>query len=124
MKTMKRLSAVILFLSLSFAGFSQVKTPELPGIYKDYTLLPNGWKLTPAGMQIPIGELPLNMVVTKDEHYAITSNSGMGVNSLSVVDLTTQQEVQRLIVHNTWVGLTFGKNDKTLYVSGAMTIKY
>ena len=118
MKTMKRLSAAIFFLSLTFLGFSQVITPNLPGIYKDYTLLPNGWKLTPAGTQVPIGELPLNMVVTKDEHYAITSNSGMGVNSLSVVNLTTQQEVQRLIVHNTWVGLTFGKNDKTLYVSG------
>ena len=118
MKTMKRLSAAILFLSLSFAGFSQVKTPELPGIYKDYTLLPNGWKLTPAGTQVPIGELPLNMVVTQDEQYAITSNSGDGQNSLSVVDLKTQQEIQRLVVHNTWYGLTFGKNNKTLYVSG------
>ena len=118
MKNIKRLFVVILFLSLSLPGFSQLQKLQLPGKHKGYTLLPNGWKLTPAGTQIPIGELPLNMVVTKDEHYAITSNSGMGVNSLSVIDLTTKKEVQRLIVHNTWLGIAFGKNDKTLYVSG------
>ncbi len=91
---------------------------ELPGKYQNYTLLPNGWRLTPAGKQVPIGELPLNMVVTKNERYAITSNSGMGVNSLSVVDIKTEREIQRFIVSNTWVGLTFGHNDKRLYVSG------
>lgn len=97
---------------------AQEKSPELPGKYKNYTLLPNGWKLSPQGVQVPIGELPLNMVVTKDGRYAITSNSGMGENSLSVVDLRSKKEVQRLIIDNTWVGLAFGKNDKTLYVSG------
>ncbi len=118
MKYIKHFSVLIILLSVSLTGFSQLKTPELPGKYKGYTLLPNGWKLTPAGKQIPIGELPLNMVVTKDEHFAITSNSGMGVNSISVVDLSTQKEIQRMIVHNTWLGLTFGKNNKTVYVSG------
>ncbi|MBN2639596.1 MAG: bifunctional YncE family protein/alkaline phosphatase family protein [Bacteroidales bacterium] len=96
----------------------QEKGVELPGKYKNYTLLPNGWKLRPPGTEIPIGELPLNMVVTRDGNYAITSNSGMGINSLSVVDLNTMKEVQRLDVDNTWVGLAFGRNDKVLYVSG------
>ena len=26
--------------------------------------LPNGWKLTPAGKQLPLGDLPLNMAVS------------------------------------------------------------
>jgi len=91
---------------------------KLPGRYKNFTLLPNGWKLSPQGKQIPIGELPLNMVITKNQHYAITSNSGRGINSLSVVNLKIGKEIQRLKLDNTWVGLTFGKNDKTLYVSG------
>jgi DNA-binding beta-propeller fold protein YncE len=97
---------------------NQKRRVELPGKYEKYTLLPNGWRLTPAGKQIPIGELPLNMVVTRNQRYAITSNSGMGVNSLSVVDVRTQKEVQRYVVDNTWVGLTFGPADKYLYVSG------
>ncbi len=91
---------------------------ELPGKYKGYTLLPNGWRLTPTGKQVPVGELPLSMVVTRNGQYAITSNSGMGINSLSVVDLKTLKEVQRYVVSNTWVGLTFGTKDKRLYVSG------
>jgi len=91
---------------------------ELPGKYKNYILLPNGWRLTPQGKQIPIGELPLNMVVTKNQHYVITSNSGMGINSLSVVNLNTGKEIQRLKIDNTWVGLAFGEDDRTLFVSG------
>ncbi len=93
-------------------------TVELPGKYHTYTLLPNGWRLTPAGKQVPVGELPLNMVVTKNQRYAITSNSGMGINSLSVIDTKQQKETQRYVVDNTWVGLTFGPGDKYLYVSG------
>ena len=108
----------VLMLFPEWGWSQQQKKVELPGKYKNYTLLPNGWKLTPQGTQIPIGELPLNMVITRNQHYAITSNSGMGINSLSVVDLKTLKEVQRLDVDNTWVGLAFGKNDQKLYVSG------
>jgi len=112
----------LVILLISTAGMLQAQSQktavELPGKYQKYTLLPNGWRLTPVGKQVPIGELPLNMVVTKNQRYAITSNSGMGVNSLSVVDLKTQKEIQRYVVSNTWVGLAFGSGDKQLYVSG------
>ncbi len=112
----------LMILLLSIPGVTQAQSKkshvELPGKYKNYTLLPNGWRLTPVGKQVPIGELPLNMVVTKNQQYAITSNSGMGINSLSVVDLKTMKEVQRYVVSNTWVGLVFGPKDKRLYVSG------
>ncbi len=118
MKLYKHFFSIILIFFLTGTVLAQVKTSNLPGKYQNYTLLPNGWKLSPQGFQVPIGELPLNMVVTKDGNYAITSNSGMGENSLSVVGLKSMKEVQRLIIGNTWVGLTFGKNDKTLYVSG------
>ncbi|GMT45823.1 MAG: hypothetical protein IEMM0006_1655 [bacterium] len=120
-RTNKRL-LWLMILVFSVSGMLQAqKKPgsvELPGKYQNYTLLPNGWRLTPAGKQIPVGELPLNMVVTRNGRYAITSNSGMGINSLSVVDLKTLKEVRRYVVSNTWVGLTFGPNDKRLYVSG------
>ena len=92
----------------------------LPGSYNGYTLLPNGWKLSPAGQeQVPIGELPLNMVLTRDGKYAITSNSGLGENSLSVVDLKSGREVQRYVLSETWYGLAFNNDDSKLYVSGS-----
>ena len=112
----------LMILVFSVSGMLQAQNKpgsvELPGRYQNYTLLPNGWRLTPSGKQVPIGELPLNMVVTKNDQYAITSNSGMGINSLSVVDIKTLKEVQRYVVSNTWVGLTFGPDGKRLYVSG------
>lgn len=93
--------------------------PALPGKYKDYTLLPNGWKLTPAGdKHISIAELPLNIIITQDEKYAITSNSGTGEHSLSVIDLQQAREVQRLRMDKTWRGLAFNHNDSQLFVSG------
>ena len=91
----------------------------LPGKFEDYTLLPNGWKLTPVGDQISIGELPLNLIITKDDKYALTSNSGTKENSISVVDLEAKKEIQRIDVNKTWRGIVFNDDDSRLYVSGA-----
>jgi len=112
------LSGAILLLS-ACQSVKEIQNP-LPGQYSDYTLLPNGWKLTPSGkVQIPIGELPLNMLVTDDEHYAITSNSGTGKQTLSVIDLDSAKEVQRLKIDKTWRGLAFNKEQTKVFVSGA-----
>ncbi|HUX61935.1 MAG TPA: hypothetical protein VMV32_11535, partial [Ignavibacteriaceae bacterium] len=103
-KYLKMILYIIILIGIAHSNsFSQNET--LPGKYKNYTLLHNGWKLTPAGRQVSIGPLPLNIVVTKDGKYAITSNSGMGENSLSVVNLKSAKEVQRVILSNTWYGL-------------------
>ena len=115
------LTFAIAFIPGCSSSLKQTKTEineALPGSYNGYTLLPNGWKLSPAGTQVPIGELPLNMVITNDGIYSVTSNSGMGENSFSVVDLKNNKEVQRLIVPQTWYGLTFNGDNSKLYASG------
>src|ERR1035437_9755231 len=101
---MKSNIIVLLFLIL-FTGCTSkqlINNYQIPHSYDNYTLLPNGWKLTPAGENIGVGELPMNLVFTKNEKYAITSNSGMGVNSLSVIDLSAKKEIQRLVIDKTW----------------------
>jgi len=100
------------------AGNLTTNKIKTSGKYDNYTLLPNGWKLTPAGDQIGIDELPLNMVVTKDGKYAITSNSGDTEHSLSVIDINGKKEIQRLIVNKTWRGLAFNSDESKLFVSG------
>lgn len=89
-----------------------------PGKYNDYVLLPNGWKLTPVGKQIGIGELPLNSIVTKNEKYLITSNSGAKENSLSVIEISKEIESQRIKIDKTWRGLSFNSDESKLFVSG------
>jgi YVTN family beta-propeller protein len=112
-------------LFLTFIGCSKrdennpSKKIVVPGKFDNYTLLPNGWKLTPAGDQVGIGELPLSLIVTKDEKHALTSNSGTKVNSISVIDLKNEKEVQRININKTWLGMVFNDDDSKLYISGA-----
>lgn len=117
-KTLWVVFIVILALTACFQARVQHPSATLPGRYEHYTLLPNGWKLSPAGRQIPIGELPLKLLITEDEHYAFTCNSGMGENSLSLIDLQKEKEIQRLVVDKTWRGLAYDGQKKQLYVSG------
>jgi len=108
-----------LTINLFCTGCAEDKQNEiLPGQYEGYTLLPNGWRLTPAGTHVDIGELPLNMVLSPDGKYAITSNSGAGEHSLSVVQISNMEEIQRMMVDRTWRGLSFNNSGDKLYVSG------
>jgi DNA-binding beta-propeller fold protein YncE len=115
----KIITIIIITVISSFYGCSTAnKEITLPGQYPGYTLLPNGWKLTPAGRHVNIGELPLNLIVTKDEKYALTCNSGMGENSISVIDISAGKEIQREIVKKTWRGIAFNGDESKLFVSG------
>ena len=112
------ISLLFLFLLTSCTSKQLINNYQIPNNNSNYTLLPNGWKLTPAGENIGVGELPMNLVFTKDEKYAITSNSGMGENSLSVIDLSSKKEIQRLVIDKTWRGLCYNDDESILYVSG------
>jgi hypothetical protein len=104
MKKSNIISLLFLFLLTGCSSRQLINNYQIPNKNDNYTLLPNGWKLTPAGDNIGVGELPMNIVFTKDERYAMTSNSGMGENSLSVIDLSSKKEIQRLVIDRTWRG--------------------
>src|SRR5262245_64883346 len=55
-------------IAQSKAGSSPRK---VPGKTATGTLLPNGWTLTPEGAQIPVSDLPLNMVLSNDGRYLL-----------------------------------------------------
>ncbi len=126
MKKFNRLlikSFVAVSILISTSGCDNYKSNfgnniNLPGKYSGFTLLPNGWKLTPAGSQIGVGNTPLNLIVSNDEKYAITSNSGLPINTLSVVDLSSLKEIQRVIINKTWIGLAFNEDNTKLFSSG------
>ncbi len=81
-------------------------------------LLPNGWKLRPAGRQIPLGDLPLRIVVSPDGKFLVATNNGEGKQGLSIVNLKLQQLVNTVPLDRSWLGLQFSADGKTLYVSG------
>jgi DNA-binding beta-propeller fold protein YncE len=94
--------------------------PEWPGVKgQGVTLLPNGWRVAPAGRSILVGDFPMSMVLSPDGRFAIVSNNGWSQPSLTVVDLAQQFVKARVPVDHAWLGLAWHPSGTRLYSSGA-----
>jgi len=83
------------------------------------TLLPNGWRIAPAGRHLTVGDLPLAMVESPDGRYLIVSNDGYAKPTLAVVDVARMAIRQRLPLDNAWLGLVWHPDGRHLFSSGA-----
>jgi YVTN family beta-propeller protein len=104
------------------AAYAQGKTktskPKVPGKTSTGALLPNGWTITPEGTQIPVSDLPLNMVLSANGRFLLVTTNGNGPQTINIVDLNSGQSVQVVEVKKSWLGLAFAPGDKRFYVSG------
>jgi YVTN family beta-propeller protein len=82
-------------------------------------LLPNGWRIAPAGQHVLVGDLPLAMVESSDGRYLIVTNNGHARPSLTVLDLERLHVKSRLLIDHAWLGLAWHPDGKRLYSSGA-----
>jgi DNA-binding beta-propeller fold protein YncE len=82
------------------------------------TLLPNGWRIAPAGRHVSVGDLPLAMVESPDGRYLIVSNDGYAKPTLTVVDVARLNVKSRLPLDNAWLGLAWHPDGKRLFSSG------
>jgi YVTN family beta-propeller protein len=80
--------------------------------------LPNGWKLSPAGKSIPLGDLPLNMAISKSKKWMAITNNGQGKQSLQLIDLTKDKMLDNIPIDQSWLGIVFSGDEKYLYASG------
>lgn len=104
-------SVFILLLNTSFAQSRE----ELE---KRRVMLPNGWSITPAGNNIAIGELPLNLVVSNQKKYLAITNNGQSTHTIDLIDVASEKRIDSIIIAKAWYGLAFSKDDKFLYASG------
>lgn len=107
---------------LNEAGSTNVRVipsplPSRSDVPEGY-LLPNGWKLTPAGTHLPLGDLPLRVVVSPDGKFLVATNNGYSDQGLTVIDLDRQQKVLTIPMERSWLGLQFSSDGKKLYASG------
>ncbi len=94
--------------------------PARPGsLGNGVTLLPNGWKIAPAGRHLPIGDLPLNMLESPDGAFLVVTNNGYAKPSLTLVDLKRGDVRQKLPLDHAWLGLAWHPDGKRLYSSAA-----
>ena len=69
--------------------------------------LPTGWKLSPVGSSITLGDLPLNISIAPNQKLAAVTNNGQSTQSIQLIDLKTQQVVDTKIIGKAWLGLIF-----------------
>jgi YVTN family beta-propeller protein len=115
----------ILIAALTLVGCSPSwATPidtVLVGPGPNGTVLPTGYRVTPAGQQIRLGDLPLGAAASPDGHWLVVSNAGQGTQSLQVIDTATGAVVQTLAYPKpqaVFTGLVFSADGHRLYVSG------
>ncbi len=92
-----------------------------PGLQPDGSvLLHNQWSVHPAGRQIGLGScFPVNIAVEPAGRYAAVLHAGYGPHEVVVVDLKAGAVASRARLHETFYGLVFSADGKTLYCSGA-----
>ena len=96
------------------------RPPVWPGYQgKGVTLLPNGWRLAPAGRHVGVGGLPMNLVSSPDGRFLAISSSGWSKPTISIFDTHTLQVVSHADVDHTWLGLVWHPDGKRLFASGA-----
>ncbi|MFC4210944.1 alkaline phosphatase family protein [Pedobacter lithocola] len=103
-----------------FALVCQIAYSQLPGKIENtkQVLLPNGWKLSPAGRSITLGDLPLNMQVSSSGKFIAVTNNGQSTQSVQLIDAKTENLLDERIIKKSWYGLAFSKDEKHLYASG------
>lgn len=106
--------------AITVAQWTPPKPATKPGaLGGGTTLLPNGWKIAPAGHHIAIGDLPLNMTLSPDAKFLIVANSGYAKPTMRVVDLERENVASVAALDDAWFGLAWHPDGKRLYSSGA-----
>ena len=93
---------------------------QKPGKYitGQKVLLPNGWTLSPAGRMLSLGDLPLNIAVSKTKRWMAVTNNGQSVQSIQLINPQTEKVVDKIVIPKSWYGLKFSANEKYLFASG------
>ncbi len=121
--TVRRLTAVgAVAVTALGAGVAAAATNTAAGPQGDGTAItPVGYRVTPAGHQTNLGDLPLGLRMSPDGRTILVSNDGQGAQSLQVLDANTSQVVQTIAYpapQSLFYGLAFSPHGSTAYASG------
>ncbi len=91
---------------------------QFPGQKPTGFLLPNGWTVTPAGAQVTLKDLPLNILPLADSKRALVATSGYNAHELTLVDLEQNKPLHTESVRQSWFGLAMTPGEDRLWWSG------
>jgi YVTN family beta-propeller protein len=108
-----------LICSIALLFMAAAATAQLPGkMQTGQVLLPNGWKLSPAGRYLQLGDLPLNMQISPSGKLLAVTNNGESTQSIQLIDPVNEKLLDEKVIGKLWYGLTFSHDEKILYASG------
>jgi DNA-binding beta-propeller fold protein YncE len=81
-------------------------------------LLNSGWRLAPAGMQVPLDTLPMSTALSPDGKYLLALNGGWKPPSISVIATASGRVLGAVPVSDGWLGLAFAPKGDFVYVGG------
>ncbi|MGZ3872750.1 MAG: bifunctional YncE family protein/alkaline phosphatase family protein [Mucilaginibacter sp.] len=99
-------------------GSNCLMAQDLSTLERSRIKLPNGWSLTPVGKSLPLGDLPLNVAVSKSQHYAAVTNDGESTQTIQLLDAHADRELDKVEISKAWGGLVFSADERLLYASG------
>ena len=113
------LLSIILLLGLAAVVGSQPAPREQVGpLPRGGFLLNSGWRVAPAGRQVPLDTLPMSTALSPDGKYLLVLNAGFKPPSISVVEIASARVVSSIGVPDAWLGLAFAPKSDRLYVGG------
>ena len=95
-----------------------VQAQTLNEIESNRVTLPNGWKLSPVGKMLPLGDLPLNIAISPSKKLAAITNNGQSDQTIQLVDIENDVILDSIVIGKSWLGLAFTDGGKYLYASG------
>ena len=112
-------SNILLLLIFLITGISTIVSGQsLKEIMANQISLPNGWKLSPVGELLPLGDLPLNIAVSPSGKMLAVTNNGQSTQTIQLIDANEMKMLDSVVIQKSWLGLTFSSNGKYLYASG------
>src|SRR5260370_9730548 len=93
----------------------------LPGVQPGGEIrLPNQWSLRPAGKNLALGDFPVNIALHPSGQWLAVLHAGYGEHEVVIVDLNPKKQriISRVSMEQTFIGLCFAPDGKTLYASG------
>jgi WD40 repeat protein len=128
MKHHHRITPIALLLLLAIPAMSQSRNNsrtndnihKWPGKQADGSiLLPNMWSLHPAGTQVQVADFPVNIAIHPEGKFAAILHAGHSTHEIHILEIATARVVHQEKIDETFYGIEFSGNGKTLYTSGS-----
>jgi YVTN family beta-propeller protein len=114
-----RAALAVAFVSLGALLSSQPAPREQVGpLPNGAFLLNSGWRLQPAGRQIPLDTFPMSTALSPDGKHLLVLNGGYRPPTISVLETASGRVVASVPVPDGWLGLAFAPKTDKLYVGG------